>query len=153
VVLPLYRHSKELVVVMANPMNLRSLDELRFAAGMPISPRLGFRDEISLAIERAYRSSEFEMKLKTLEIQEKEGLDFETTIASMPDENMGQDEQDELSSARANKRTPAVRIVSSMIAKASRENASDIHVDPEQSGAIIRIRVDGMLRDIMEIPS
>src|SRR5262249_33656541 len=52
-----------------------------------------------------------------------------------------------------NQRTPAVRIVSAIIATAAREGASDIHVDPQQNGAVIRIRVDGMLRDIMDLPA
>jgi len=148
--LPLFRQGKQLVVVMANPHNLTSLDELRFASGMSIAPRLGFRDEINVAIQSFYRKSGLELKLKTLEIEENEALDFETPIANLGDNS--RDDLDELRSAENNVRTPAVRIVSAIIAKAAREKASDIHVDPQQSGAVVRIRVDGMLRDIMEIP-
>ena len=148
--LPLFRQGKQLVVVMANPHNLTSLDELRFASGMSIAPRLGFRDEISVAIQSFYRKSGLELKLKTLEIEENAALDFETPIANPGDNS--RDDLEELRSAENNVRTPAVRIVSIIIAKAAREKASDIHVDPQQSGAVVRIRVDGMLRDIMEIP-
>ena len=148
--LPLFRQGKQLVVVMANPHNLHSLDELRFASGMSIAPRLGFRDEINVAIQSAYRKTGLELKLKTLEIEESEALDFETPIANS--DYSTQDDLEELKSAENNVRTPAVRIVSTIIAKAARERASDIHVDPQQGGAVVRIRVDGMLRDIMEIP-
>lgn len=87
--LPLFRQGKQLVVVMANPHNLTSLDELRFASGMTIAPRLGFRDEINAAIQSAYRTSGLELKLKTLEIEENEALDFEGSLGtSYPPESL-----------------------------------------------------------------
>src|ERR1700730_18543770 len=49
--LPLYRDGKKLVVAMANPQNIRFLDQMRFTLGLEISPVLGFSDEISQAIE------------------------------------------------------------------------------------------------------
>ena len=59
----------------------------------------------------------------------------------------------ELESAKHNERTPAVRMVSTIVATAVREGASDIHIDPTPKGAVIRLRVDGMLRDIKEVPA
>jgi type IV pilus assembly protein PilB len=50
----------KLVVVMAEPQNLRFLDELRFKSGMQISPRLGFRAEVEAAIAINYASAESE---------------------------------------------------------------------------------------------
>ena len=66
VALPLFRqgHNK-LVVVMADPHNLRSLDQLRFGSGMDILPRFGFRDEIMTAIGRFYRVSVTETRSET----------------------------------------------------------------------------------------
>ena len=53
-VLPLAREGSRLIVVMAEPQNLHTIDELRFASCLDISPRLGFRDEINAAIETYY---------------------------------------------------------------------------------------------------
>ncbi len=53
-VLPFKIQESSLVVVMAEPQNLHLLDELRFKTGKKISPRLGFRSEIALAIDRHY---------------------------------------------------------------------------------------------------
>ena len=53
-VLPLERSGKALVVVMADPQNLHVLDELRFATGSEISPRMGFEAEVVAAIDRLY---------------------------------------------------------------------------------------------------
>src|ERR1700721_84085 len=59
--LPLETVGNKLVVVMAEPQNLRFLDELRFKSGMQISPRLGFRAEVEAAIAINYASAESEV--------------------------------------------------------------------------------------------
>src|SRR5271169_2176842 len=58
--LPLETVGNKLVVVMAEPQNLRFLDELRFKSGMQISPRLGFRAEVEAALAINYASVESE---------------------------------------------------------------------------------------------
>src|SRR5580658_4121428 len=56
--LPMARTDRQLVVLMADPQDLRVVDELRFVSGMDISPRLGLRTEILSAIERCYDEAE-----------------------------------------------------------------------------------------------
>src|ERR1700674_2990581 len=41
--IPIGIHGKELVIALTEPQNLASIDEIKFTAGMSISPRLGFR--------------------------------------------------------------------------------------------------------------
>jgi type IV pilus assembly protein PilB len=148
VALPMFVHGRHLVVAMADPQNMHSLNELRFTCGMDILPRLSFRDEIGAAIENFYGGQPVEGAQKLLEIEETEAINFEISTPRTPDAN-----REALKELRSqNQRTPAVRIVSAVIATAAREKASDIHVDPQQGGAVVRIRVDGMLRDIMEVP-
>lgn len=48
--------------------------------------------------------------------------------------------------------SPVVRFVSTMIAKAVRENASDIHFEPCDEKSRVRYRIDGVLHDLMESP-
>src|SRR5262249_26773560 len=50
-------------------------------------------------------------------------------------------------------RTVAVRIVSMILAKAAQKGASDIHIEPQIRGTIVRLRIDGLLREFMTIPS
>ena len=59
-VLPMVREGKKLVVAMAEPQNLRILDELKFLTSMDIAPRLGFSIEIKEAIEKCYAEMEVE---------------------------------------------------------------------------------------------
>src|SRR4029077_11312481 len=56
--IPIGIHGKELVIALTEPQDLASIDEIKFTAGMNISPRLGFRSEILAAIERCYGGGE-----------------------------------------------------------------------------------------------
>src|SRR5215471_3601261 len=52
--IPVGRMGADLVVVMAEPQNLRQLDEMRFLVGCRVVPRLGLRNEIEEAIANTY---------------------------------------------------------------------------------------------------
>ena len=52
--LPLYQEGKKLFIAMANPQNIRFLDQLRFKLSMDICPVLSFSDDISAAIDVWY---------------------------------------------------------------------------------------------------
>ena len=45
-----------------------------------------------------------------------------------------------------------MRLVSEIILGAMQKHASDIHIEPQISETIVRIRVDGVLRDLMRVP-
>ena len=48
---------------------------------------------------------------------------------------------------------PIIRLINAVISVAIRENASDIHIEPFESRLSIRLRVDGVLRQVMEPPA
>ena len=50
------------------------------------------------------------------------------------------------------RKTPAVRLVSEIIQIAMAKHASDIHIEPRAAETAVRIRVDGVLRDLQSIP-
>ena len=51
-----------------------------------------------------------------------------------------------------NERTPAVRLVSAVLYAAATKRASDIHIEPQGEATTVRIRVDGVLRELTHIP-
>ena len=152
-VLPLARKDHKLVTVMAEPQDLRVIDELRFLTGMEISPRLGFRTEIRAAIEQFYTSlpppaevGEGELPfLKQVEVSD---MEFLTATSGARNSAAIKEYQAELNKQR----TPAVRLVSAIIAAAVSKQASDIHIEPQATGTIVRIRVDGVLRELTQLP-
>jgi type IV pilus assembly protein PilB len=139
---------------MAEPQNVATIDELRFTSGVKISPRLGFRDEIMAAIERAYDRSSIAASASAspgiLEMGEDmvlPDIEFVSTSARQANQDAIQEIQAELKQ----RRTPAVRLASEIIFGAMQKHASDIHIEPQVGETIVRIRVDGVLRDLTRV--
>ena len=47
---------------------------------------------------------------------------------------------------------PAIRLINGIIAEAVRQGVSDIHIEPYDTGLIVRMRVDGVLRETLRMP-
>jgi len=47
---------------------------------------------------------------------------------------------------------PAIRLINGLIADAARRGVSDIHIEPYETGLIIRMRIDGVLRETLRMP-
>jgi len=47
---------------------------------------------------------------------------------------------------------PAIRLINGIIADAARNGVSDIHVEPYETGLVVRMRIDGVLRETLRMP-
>ena len=47
---------------------------------------------------------------------------------------------------------PAIRLINGIIAEAVRQGVSDIHIEPYETGLVVRMRVDGLLRETLRMP-
>jgi general secretion pathway protein E len=47
---------------------------------------------------------------------------------------------------------PAIRLINGIIAEAVRQGVSDIHIEPYESGLVVRMRIDGVLRETLRMP-
>ena len=47
---------------------------------------------------------------------------------------------------------PTIRLINGIIAEAARQGASDIHIEPYETGLVVRMRVDGMLQEKLRMP-
>ena len=160
--LPLKVIGRTLVVALADPQNVAYLDELRFCSGKTISARFSFTEDILAAIRKFYgedRTPEIftlqrEEDVKTDGMAEVEfdnsfsdvaagDIEFVTARHDDNDEGMAVTAQDTL----------AVRLVSMILAKAAQKRVSDVHIEPQIRGVIVRMRIDGLLREFMTIPS
>jgi type IV pilus assembly protein PilB len=150
--LPIGTEQKRLVVAMASPQNLHSLDELRFTTGLEISPRQSFRSEIQAAIASCY-PGESQTAAKSPAAESKEGIQFEDIeFFSTSSRQTNQEAIQEMQADLRQRKTPAVRLVSEILQIAVAKQASDVHIEPRVTETIVRIRVDGVLRDIQSIP-
>jgi type IV pilus assembly protein PilB len=152
--LPIRCEGPRLVVVLAQPQDLNLLDELRFSTGMDISPRLGFKEEVLSAIRRLYPkigSSESDSPTagdqSAFALSGSHEMEFVSTSSSQNNREDIKAIQVEL----MQRRTPAIRLVSEIILAAMDKKASDIHIEPQSGGIVVRIRVDGVLRDLRHV--
>jgi type IV pilus assembly protein PilB len=151
--LPVEIQQSSLIVVMAEPQNLQFLDELRFKSGKKIIPRLGFRNEIALAIDRHYGVAEADSSTPLAPLAaslEDQGMEF--ISFSDQQRNIAAMHEMEAELLQKSKATPAVQIVASMIRAAAAKKASDIHIEPQSGETSIRLRIDGILREHQRIP-
>jgi general secretion pathway protein E len=50
----------------------------------------------------------------------------------------------------SNDDAPIIRLINAVLSQAIRENASDIHVEPFENRLVVRFRVDGVLREVLQ---
>ncbi|HIE12252.1 MAG TPA: type II secretion system protein GspE [Desulfotomaculum sp.] len=135
--IPIKKEGKKLIVAMADPLNVVALDDLRLTTGLEIEPVLSSEKEIEAAIQRHFG----------LPGLEKAVLEVEAPVVSQM-EAVRLDEVEEEAADEA----PVVRLANSIIIQAINEQASDIHIEPQQENVRVRFRIDGMLRDAMTVP-
>jgi len=147
--LPVCVEGRRLVTIMAEPQNLNALNELRFISGMEIAPRLGFRGEILAALERCYAAPQSPPSGEILELLDSYDTRNVSFVALNPRNEAA------LQEAEAERRstcTVAVRLFSALLQSAAAKKASDLHIEQLADEALVRIRVDGILREIARVP-
>ncbi len=150
-VMPIHFQGMKLVTAMAEPQNLHIIDELRFMSGTEIIPRLAFRTEIETAIAKWYEAAE-NAEASVADALAPAGQDPGMEFISSSSLQRNIEAMQEMQAELLHKSTPAVRLVASTISAAAQKQASDIHIEPQATDTVIRLRVDGMLRDFQRIP-
>ena len=139
-VVPLHKRGNRLSVAIADPTNLRALDEIRFQTGMAVDPVIV--DESLLAPLVAKLSESAEDTLRNL-------TDEDINLEFTDDEN--QEKPDDASTLEVDD-APVVKFIQKMLLDAINDGASDIHFEPYEKSYRIRFRTDGILREIASPP-
>ena len=150
-VLPIRRDLSRLVVVMADPRNTSLRKELGSITGMTISPRLAFHAELREAITHHYSQLSTEAAAETISVISGDSAD-EMEFISTSTRQANKDAIAEAQAELRSQKTPAVRLVSELIHVAMEKHASDIHIDPRLKDVVVRLRIDGVLRDLQHVP-
>lgn len=132
-VLPLEIQDGMLIVAMADPLDINIIDDLQRITGRIIKPLVATEEEIAEAFQRTRNIAHSAQELIEGFAQEEETTEVE-------------DSQDYLGDA------PGVKLANLILEQAITQKASDIHLEPHETKMRVRYRVDGLLRDIMEIP-
>ncbi|MBW1863656.1 MAG: Flp pilus assembly complex ATPase component TadA [Deltaproteobacteria bacterium] len=142
--IPVKKTGKRLLVAMANPLEFYALDDLRFVTRMAIDIAVAPERDILEAIERYYPKRDLEKALGS-----GPGIDDGVEIVQRK-EVEEKDITDIQELLELTERPPVVRFVNSILADALKLKASDIHIEPQKTAVIIRYRIDGIMREIMQ---
>lgn len=137
--LPIQERGSEVLVAMADPLNLGAIDELSGLLNRRITPLLAFENDLGNAINRV-----FNVHRKAQGIIAEIGADERPQWEAEPT-------LDELITSAED--APVVKLVTSLIAGAIASDASDIHIEPQENTVRVRYRIDGLLYDQMHIPA
>ncbi|MFZ2975773.1 MAG: ATPase, T2SS/T4P/T4SS family [Candidatus Moraniibacteriota bacterium] len=130
------KNGQELKVAMINPEDMQTIDFVRKKTGLKIVSCLTTEESIE-AVLKQYSQS---LKAEFGDIIDKN--------ASMISEEKG--EEDDLEKIAQG--LPIIRIVDTLIKHAILQEASDIHIEPDEKEVRIRYRIDGILHEAMTLP-
>jgi general secretion pathway protein E len=123
-----------LVVVMADPLNMHVLEDLRARARKIIQPAVGILSDIREAVNRNYVGwNEIERQV--------------SMVAPRVGETAAEEAEPNVTA-----QTPIVRTAQLLIAQAVRDRASDIHLEPKEDHLRVRYRIDGFLHEVQTLP-
>lgn len=140
-IVPVEQEGKDLVVAMADPQDLEAKEIIKKIVQTGILVKLASTEDIDHVLEQY---SGFESELKDA---------IDTVDAEEDEEKLDNDEnvnKELLASASDN--APAARIVSSLLRRAVRDKASDIHIEPSENEVEVRFRQDGILKKTATLP-
>jgi general secretion pathway protein E len=130
--IPLDIVNDSLLVVMADPEDVSTIQDIKTQAKMRIEVALGVRSDIERAININYRSSkEIENQINQVSPL------LETKTEELP-----------IPTAR----TPIAETLDLLVTQAVKDRASDIHIEPQGDRLRIRYRIDGILHDMFSFP-
>jgi len=133
-VLPLGREDDKLKIVITDPLDLETLDMLRFRLNFDLEPCLASKSKMRNYVEQFIRSDmSLDHQVHLMEESERNG-------ASEGDERLDEDS------------APIIRLVTMIIGEAVKMRASDIHIEPMANRVRVRYRVDGVCLERDNIP-
>ncbi|QWK22798.1 type IV pilus assembly ATPase PilB [Thermus antranikianii] len=127
---------KTLVLLMKDPRNILALDDVRLALkrkglAYEVQPAVATEAAITKLIERFYGKEELGEIAKEL--------------------SKGYQEEEEAVTPELDE-SAAQKFVKQVIREAFLQDASDIHIEPRQSDVLVRLRIDGVLRQYTTLP-
>ncbi|PCI29930.1 hypothetical protein COB52_02025 [Candidatus Kaiserbacteria bacterium] len=134
------QEGKNLEVAMLDTDDLAAIDFVKKKTQLKILPRLTDTESIKHMLRQYQKSLKDE--LGDVIARESKTLD---KFGKMQPEN----EQDLRKLAEG---VPAVRVLDSLLRHAIVQNASDIHIEPQEGSLLVRYRIDGILHDAMSLP-
>ncbi|WP_348673956.1 type II secretion system ATPase GspE [uncultured Abyssibacter sp.] len=129
-------------LIARQDVSLQATAEMRRFLDQPIQLRMVSAGEFDRLLQQAYENK------SGSSMQMVEGFDDDSLDLSSAAEALSEP-QDLLES---DDDAPIIRLINALLAEAIKEGASDIHIEPYESRLTVRLRVDGVLREVLQPP-
>lgn len=140
--LPIFKRGTKLFVAVSDPTNLQALDEIKFHTRTSTEAILVEEDKLLKIIDKTMEAAESSMSDLMDGDLDLDNIDFEDGAETATD-----DADTEIDDA------PIVRFVNKILLDAINKGASDIHFEPYEKTFRIRVRHDGILKEVASPPS
>jgi type IV pilus assembly protein PilB len=120
-----YTDDGSLLLAMANPTNVLTIDDVGMMTGRRIRPAAASVEDLNLLLSRLVRMDE--------------------SIEDIAEDEPEADTESNLLLDETDDGAPVIKLVHSIVAQAVQQGASDIHVNPEEGDTRVMFRVDGVL--------
>ena len=143
-VVPVKLNSSTLFLAMVDPLNFKAIEAVRNSSKKRIIPMIATTTAMEMAISTLYGNESVNRAIDDLEhvIGSSAIVGLQTggndTILGDGDGN--------------DQAAPAIRLVNSILERGAGNGSSDIHIEPRAEGLVIRMRIDGVLHDILTVP-
>ena len=139
-VVPLNKRGNRLSIAIADPTNLRALDEIRFQTGLAVDPIVVDHGKLMPLVAKVAETADDALRAIS---DDDINLDFGEEEAGEAIADAGAQDIDD---------APVVKFIQKILLDAINDGASDIHFEPYEKFYRIRTRVDGILREIAKPP-
>jgi type IV pilus assembly protein PilB len=139
-VLPLFKRGGRLFVGVSDPTNTAALDEIKFHTNLLVEPILVDEETIQRTMQIWLDSND-----SLGNMDDAEGLDS-------LDVSGGEDEAGDGGIDAKTDDTPVVKFVNKVLVDAIKRGASDIHFEPYETDYRVRLRIDGILKQVAKAP-
>ena len=126
-------------VIARSDASAGALAELRRALGVPLHTRRVGADEFDGLLSALYNGAESGAAVLAGDLAQ--DLDFGRLLQEIPKVEDLLESQDD---------APVIRLINALLTQALRDGASDIHIEPFETRSVVRLRIDGMLRNLIE---
>lgn len=144
-VIPIQANQGTLVVALCDPSNMASLENLKFVVKMNVEAVLTSFSAFDAATAKYYGGAAFVgAAIETFKKDRKNDEDSSGSLelVQVHDIDTSSTEQD----------APVIQLVNGILSESIRRGASDIHVEPYEKRFRVRMRIDGVLQEIAQVP-
>lgn len=138
--IPIDKIGSTLIVAMSDPSNIFAIDDVKFLTGLNIEVVVASDTSIISAVDKYYDYfASFSDVISSLDVT---GIEF---VSDEEEININELE-------RASEDAPVVKLVNLVLTDAIKKDASDIHIEPYEKSFRVRMRIDGLLYEVMKLP-